>query len=130
MILRHQGKLVKLVFDLNRKASVINFHRWYSKKESLPAHVLETLGKAHKRQISAVEPPKIKPLPSPVVPREEPVSTPKLPPAPLKKPDAPIRTEEPVDVKASRIGTIMSSSTAEANELDKRMAYYMITVSY
>lgn len=38
-------------------------------EESLPAPVLETLGMAHKRQIPAVEAPKLKPLPSPVMPR-------------------------------------------------------------
>lgn len=39
-------------------------------EENLPAPILETLGMAHKRQTSAVEPPKIKSLPSPLVPRE------------------------------------------------------------
>uniref|UniRef100_A0AC35GQ19 MICOS complex subunit MIC60 n=1 Tax=Panagrolaimus sp. PS1159 TaxID=55785 RepID=A0AC35GQ19_9BILA len=90
-------------------------------EESLPAPVREFLGMARKHQIAAVEPPKIKSLPSPVVPREEPVSTTKLPSPPLKKPDAPIRTVEPVDVKASHIGSITSSNTAEANELNKQL---------
>uniref|UniRef100_A0AC34GXD7 MICOS complex subunit MIC60 n=1 Tax=Panagrolaimus sp. ES5 TaxID=591445 RepID=A0AC34GXD7_9BILA len=91
-------------------------------EENLPAPILETLGMAHKRQTSAVEPPKIKSLPSPLVPREEPV-IPKLPPTQQteKKPDAPIRTVEPVDVRASHIGPITSFNTVEANELNKQL---------